>query len=63
MTAFLKSFFTVIIFSFFILIGCGGDKKDQPQDMNDKESTSSEEDTKSDEQKMSELMGGDLFEN
>ena len=62
-TAFLKSFFTIILFSFFILIGCGGDKKDQPQDMNEKESTSSKEEMSSEKNPMAEMMGGDLIEN
>ena len=63
MTTFLKSFFTIILFSFFILMGCGGDKKDQPQEMNEKQTTSSDEDMESEVQKMSELMGGDMLEN
>jgi len=63
MTAFLKSFLIIILFSFFILIGCGGDKKDQPQDMNEKESMSSDEQMKSDEYDISKMMGGDLLEN
>jgi hypothetical protein len=63
MITFLKSFFTIILFSFFIFMGCGGDKKDQPQEMNEKETTSSDEDMKSEVQKMSEIMGGDLLEN
>ena len=63
MITFLKSFFTIILFSFFILIGCGGDKKDQPQDMNEKESTSSKEEMSSGDNPMAEMMGGDLIEN
>jgi hypothetical protein len=63
MITFQKSFFTFILFSFFILIGCGGDKKDQPQDMNEKESTSSKEEMSSGDNPMAEMMGGDLIEN
>lgn len=63
MATFLKSFFMVFIFSFFILTGCGDKSKDQPQEMNEKESTSSDEQNKSGDQDMSQLMGGDLIEN
>ena len=62
-TTFLKSFFTIILFSFFILMGCGDKSKDQPQDMNEKESTSSDEKTESGDHDMSQMMGGDLLEN
>jgi len=63
MTVFLKTFFTFIFFSFFILMGCGGDKKDQPQDMNEEKSASSEERMESTEDAMSKMMGGNLIEN
>lgn len=63
MTAFLKSYFTIVLFSFFISMGCGDKSKDQPQDMNDKESTSSDEQMKSEEHDMSEMIGRDLIEN
>ena len=62
-TTFLKSFFMIILFSFFILMGCGDKSKDQPQDMNEKESTSSDEQMKSEDHDMSQMMGGDLLEN
>jgi hypothetical protein len=63
LTTFLKSFFTLILFSFFILMGCGDKSKDQPQDTNEKESSSSDQQTNSGEQDMSQMMGGDLIEN
>ena len=59
---FLKSLFSVVIFSFFILIGCGDKSKEQPQDMSEKESSPQEE-MSSEEHDMSQMMGGDLFEN
>ena len=62
-TTFLKSFFMIILFSFFILMGCGDKSKDQPQDMNEKESTSSDEQMKSEDHDMSQMTGGDLLEN
>ena len=62
-TTFLKSFFMIILFSFFILMGCGDKSKDQPQDMNEKESASSDEKTESGDHDMSQMMGGDLLEN
>ena len=63
LNTFLKSFFAISLFSFFILMGCGDKSKDQPQDMNEKESTSSDEKTESGDQDMSQMMGGDLIDN
>ncbi len=62
-SVFQKSFFVIILFSFFVLSGCGDKSKEQPQEMNDKESTSSKEEMSSEEHDMSQMMGGDLFEN
>jgi hypothetical protein len=63
MKNFLKSFFALTLLSFFILMGCGDKSKDQPQNMNEKESTSPKEEKSSEENPMSQMMGGDLFEN
>lgn len=63
LNTFLKSFFAISLFSFFILMGCGDKSKDQPQDMNEKESTSSDEQMKSEDHDMSQMMGEDLIEN
>lgn len=58
-----KSFFTIVLFSFFILIGCGDKSKDEPQNSNKEESSSTGKDMESGEHSMSQMMGGDLFEN
>ena len=39
----LKSFYAIVLFSFFVLMGCGGDSKEQPKDMDEKETASSDE--------------------
>jgi hypothetical protein len=63
MASFLKSFFTLALFAAFILIGCGGDKKDQPQGENKEETSSSAEGMASEMKEMSEMMGEDVVEN
>jgi len=63
MKSFLKSFFALTLLSFFILMGCGDKSKDQPQDMNKKESTSSKDEMSSEEHDMSQMMGDNLVEN
>lgn len=61
-SAFLKSFFTVAILSFFIVVGCGDKSKDQPQEQS-KEETSSKEGMPSDLKEMANMMSGDILEN
>lgn len=60
---FLKSFFMIILFSFFVLIGCGDKSKDQVEEKSEKESASEDNQMKSGDQDMSQMMGGDLIEN
>ena len=63
MMNFQKSFFALALFSFFVLMGCGDKSKDQPQNMTEKETASSKEEMSSQDNPMSQLMGGDLLEN
>lgn len=44
-------------------MGCGDKSKDQPQNINEKESNSPKEDKSAEENAMSQMMGGDLLEN
>lgn len=61
-----KSFLYILLLSFFFYLGCGENSKDQPQEMSEKESTSSNqstEDMSSQDHDMSQMMGENLFEN
>lgn len=44
-------------------MGCGDNSKDQPQNINEKESNSPKEEKSAEENAMSQMMGGDLLEN
>jgi hypothetical protein len=59
---FLRSFFAFTLFAIFILIGCGDKSKEQPQDGNKEETSSSTEGMPSDLKEMAEMMSGEVTE-
>ena len=58
----LKSFFVLLVFSVFVLAGCGDSPKDQPQQENKEESASNTEGMPNDLKEMAEMMSGEVTE-
>lgn len=58
----LKSFLVLLVFSFFVLAGCGDSAKEQPQQDSKEESASKTEGMPNDLKEMAEMMSGEVTE-
>lgn len=63
MDAYPKVLFIIVLFSFFILGGCGDKSKDQPEEIKGDESSYSSDEKKAAEEYLSEMSEGDIFGN
>mgnify|MGYP005839625707 FL=1 len=62
MNALRKVLFTTVLFSFFILEGCGDKSKDQPEEMKENKSSYSSDEKKAAEEYLSQMSESEMFE-
>lgn len=57
-----KFLFTILLFSIFVLGGCGDKSKEQPEEMKGSESSYSSDEQKAEEEYLSQMSEGEMFE-